>query len=95
MRRTNMEAEIWQREVTQDEEAWRLVRVSVRDARSGTLNRGQIAMKVKYEYKVLQVESRNDSRVVPRSQPEINERWSRSTCTSYRSRSSSHACTRC
>ena len=55
MRRTNMEAEIWQREVTQDEEAWRLVRVSVRDARSGTLNRGQRAMKAKYEYKVLQV----------------------------------------
>ena len=55
MRRTNMEAEIWQREVTQDEEAWRLVRVSVRDARSGTLSRGQRAMKVKYEYKVLQV----------------------------------------
>tara|TARA_Y100000589_G_scaffold288783_1_gene290407 strand:- start:44 stop:208 length:165 start_codon:yes stop_codon:yes gene_type:complete len=50
-----MEAEIWQREVTQDEEAWRLVRVSVRDARSGTLNRGQRAMKAKYEYKVLQV----------------------------------------
>lgn len=55
MRRTNMEAEIWQREVTQDEEAWRLVRVSVQDARSGTLNRGQRAMKAKYEYKVLQV----------------------------------------
>ena len=55
MRRTNMEAEIWQREVTQDEEAWHLVRVSVLGALLVTLNRGQRAMKVKYEYKVLLV----------------------------------------
>jgi hypothetical protein len=50
-----MEAEIWQREVTQDEEAWHLVRVSVLGARLVTLNRGQRAMKVNHEYKVLLV----------------------------------------
>ena len=75
------------KEVT-DEEAWRLVRVRFKAPVRVTLNRGQRAMRKEVEYKVLQVGSRNDPRVVPRSQPEINGRWSRSTCTSYRSRSS-------